>query len=151
MDMEQWIGSKLGEDIKAEYCHHAYLTNRQSTSWEIPGWMNHKLESRLLGEISITLMCRRYHSMVFNGRKKRGTKEPLNKVKEESEKPGLKFSIPKMSIMASRPVTSWWIDDEETMGTVTGFIFLGSKNIVDGDCSHEIKDACSLEEKLWQR
>ena len=53
--MEQQTGSKLGkEDIKAVYCHPAYLTYMQSTSHEIPGWMKHKLESRLPGEISIT-------------------------------------------------------------------------------------------------
>ena len=55
LDMEQQTGSKLGkEDVKAEYCHPAYLTYMQSTSREIPGWMKHKQESRLLGEISIT-------------------------------------------------------------------------------------------------
>ena len=54
-DMEQWTGFKLGkEHIKAVYCHLAYLTYIQSTSREMPGWMKHKLESRLLGEISIT-------------------------------------------------------------------------------------------------
>ena len=53
-DMEQWTGSKLGKEyIKAEYCHPAYLTYMLSTSYEILGWMTHKLESRLLGEISI--------------------------------------------------------------------------------------------------
>ena len=52
LDMEQWTGSKLGkEDVKAVYCHPAYLTSMQSTSCEMPGWMNYKLESRLLGEI----------------------------------------------------------------------------------------------------
>ena len=54
-DMEQWTDSKLGKEyIKAVYCHPAYLTYMQSTSCEMPGWMKHKLESRLLGEISIT-------------------------------------------------------------------------------------------------
>ena len=53
--MEQQTGSKLGKEyVKALYCHPAYLTSMQSTSCEIPGWMNHKLESRLLGERSIT-------------------------------------------------------------------------------------------------
>jgi len=53
--MEQWTGSKLGKEyVKAVYCHPAYLTNMQSTSCEMPGWMKHKLESRLLGVISIT-------------------------------------------------------------------------------------------------
>ena len=53
-DMEERTGSKLGKEyIKAIYCHPAYLTYMQNTSWEMPGWMKHKLESRLLGEVSI--------------------------------------------------------------------------------------------------
>ena len=76
-------------------------------------------------------------------------KSPLMKVKEESEKPGLKINIQKTKIMASSPITSWQIDGE-TMEAVTDFIFLGSKITADGDCSHEIlKSVCSLEEKLW--
>ena len=74
-------------------------------------------------------------------------KSLLMKVKEESEKAGSKLSIPKTKIMASGPITSWHID-EETMETMTDFIFLGSKTTEDGDYSHEIKDACSLEGKL---
>ena len=55
LDMEKWTGSKLGKDyIKAVFCHPAYLTYLQSTSCEMPDWMKHKLESRLLGEIAIT-------------------------------------------------------------------------------------------------
>ena len=55
LDMEQWTGSKLGkEDMKAVYCHPIYLTYMQSTSCEMPAWKKHKLESRFLGEISIT-------------------------------------------------------------------------------------------------
>ena len=55
LDMEQLTGSKLGKEyVRAVYCHPAYLTYIQSTSWEIPGWVKHKLESRLPGEISIT-------------------------------------------------------------------------------------------------
>ena len=72
----------------------------------------------------------------------------LLKVKEESEKVGLKLNIQKTEIMASGPITSWQIDGE-TMETVTDFIFLGSKISADGDCSYEIKNVCSLEEKLW--
>ena len=64
-------------------------------------------------------------------------KSLLMKVKEESEKPGLKLNIQKTNIMASSPITSWQIDGETTQ-TVTGFIFLGSKITADGDCSHEI-------------
>ena len=70
------------------------------------------------------------------------------KVKEESEKVGLKLNIQKTKIMASGPIMSWEIDGEK-VETVTGFIFLGSKITVDGDCSHKLKDAfCSMEEKL---
>ena len=67
------------------------------------------------------------------------------KVKEESEKVGLKLNIQKTRIMASSPITSWQRDGE----TMTDFIFLGSKITVDGDCNMKLKDACSLEEKLW--
>ena len=74
-------------------------------------------------------------------------KSLLMKVKEESLKVGLKLNIQKTKIMASGPIISWQIDGE-TMETVTDFIFLGSKITADGDCSQEIKDACSLEEKL---
>ena len=69
------------------------------------------------------------------------------KVKEESEKAGLKINIQKTKIMASNHITSWQID-WETMETVTDFILGGFKITADGDCSHEIKYACSLEEKL---
>ena len=65
-------------------------------------------------------------------------KSLLMKVKEESEKVGLKLNIPKTKIMVSGPITSWQID-EETMETVADFIFLGSQITADGDCSHEIK------------
>ena len=76
-------------------------------------------------------------------------KSLLMKVEEESGKAGLKLNIRKMKIMAYSPITSWQMAGE-TMETVTNFIFLGSKITADGDCSHEIKDTCSLEEKLWQ-
>ena len=69
----------------------------------------------------------------------------LRKVKEESEKVGLKLNIQKTKIMAFGPITSWQIDVE----TVADFIFLGSKITADGNSSHEIKRACSFEEKLW--
>ena len=67
------------------------------------------------------------------------------KLKEESEKVGLKLNMQKTKIMASGPVTSWQIDGE----TVSDFIFRGSKITVDGDCTMKLKDACSLEEQLW--
>ena len=70
------------------------------------------------------------------------------KVKEESEKVGLKLNIQKTKIMASGPITSWQIDGE-TVATVSDFIFWGSQITADGDCRHEIKNAYSLEGKLW--
>ena len=73
----------------------------------------------------------------------------LLKVKEESEKVGLKLNIQKTKIMPSSPITSWQIDGER-VETVAGFICLGSKITTDGDCSHEIKDTFTLEGKLWQ-
>ena len=73
-------------------------------------------------------------------------KSLLMKVKEESEKVGLKLNIQKMKFMASGPITSWQIDGE-TMETVTDFIFLGSKITVDGDCNHEIKRRLLLGKK----
>ena len=74
-------------------------------------------------------------------------KNLLMKVKEESEKAGLKLNIQKTKIMASGPITSWQID-EETLKTVTDFIFLGSKITADGDCSHEIKRPLLLGRKV---
>ena len=78
---------------------------------------------------------------------KEDLKSLLMKVEEESGKAGLKLNIQKTKIMVSSPITSWQIDGE-TMEIVTDFIFLGSKITTDGDCSHETKDTCSLEEKL---
>ena len=74
-------------------------------------------------------------------------KSLLMKVKEESEKVGLKLNIQKTKIMASGPITSWEIDGE-TVETVSHFIFGGSKITADGNCSHELKDVYSLEGKL---
>ena len=71
------------------------------------------------------------------------------RMKEENEKHGLKLNIQKPKIIASDPITSWQMDGETTE-TVTDFIFLLSNITADGNCSHEIKDACSLEDKLWQ-
>ena len=74
--MEQWTGSKLGKEyVKAAYCHPAYLTSMQSTSCEMSVWMKHKLESRLVGEISITSDMQMTPPL---GRKQRGTKQPLD-------------------------------------------------------------------------
>ena len=118
LDIEQQIGSKLGKEyIKGLYCHPAYLTYMQSTSHEMLGWKKHKLESRVLGEISIaTLMAE----------SKEELKSLLMKVKEETEKVGLKLNIQKTKIIASGPIISWQTDGE-TMATVTDY-FLGFQN-----------------------
>ena len=140
--MEQQSGSKLGKDyVKAVYCHPAYLTYMQSTSWETPDWKKHKLESRLPGEISIT---RYADDTTLMAESEEELKSLLMKVKEENEKVGLKLNIQKTKIRASGPITSQQIGGE----TVTEFIFLGSKIIADGDCSHELKRCLLLEEKL---
>ena len=93
----------------------------------MPGWMNHKLESRLLVEISITS-----DDNTLIAESKEEPKSLLMKVKEESEKAGLKLNIQKTKIMASSPITSWQIDGE-TMDIMRDFIFLGSKITADGD------------------
>ena len=108
-------------------------------------WKKHKLESGLLGEISITSDIQIYTTLVAESEEE--LKSLLKKVKEESEKVGLKFNIQKIKIMASGPITSWEIDGE-TLETVSGFIFLGSKITADGDCSHEIKRHLLLRRKV---
>ena len=94
--MEQQTVSKLGKEyVKAVYCHPVYLHYMKSTSCEIAGWMKHKLESKLLREISTTSDVQ---MILHYGRRWRETKEPLVKVKEESEKGGLKLNIKKTNI-----------------------------------------------------
>ena len=89
LDMEQQTGSKLGKEyVKAIYCHPACLTHTQSTSWKTLGWKKHKLESRLPGEILITS----YMQMTTLMAESEELKSLLMKVKEESEKVGLKLN-----------------------------------------------------------
>ena len=106
--------------------------------------MKHKLESRLLGEISITSDMQ---DTTLMGESEEELKRLLMKVKELSEKVGLKLNIQKTKIMASSPITSWEIDGE-TMETVTDFILGGSKITADGDCSHDIKRCLLLGRKV---
>ena len=108
------------------------------------GWKKHKLESRLQGEISISSDA---DDTTLMAESKGKLKSLLMKVKEESEKVGLKLNIWKMKIMASGPITSWEIDGE-TVETVSDFIFLGSKITADGVCSHEIKRCLLLGRKV---
>ena len=107
--------------------------------------MKHKLESRLLGEIINNL--RYADDTTLMAESEEELKSLLMKVKEETEKVGLKLNIQKTKIMAPRPITSWQIDGE-TMETVADFIFLGSKITADGDCSHEIKRRLLLGRKV---
>ena len=108
------------------------------------GWMKHKLESRLLREISITSAMQMTTLMAESEEE---LKSLLIKLKEESEKVGLKLNIQKTKIIASSPITSWKIDGE-TVETVADFIFLGSKITTDGDCSREIKRCLLLGRKV---
>ena len=96
----------------------------QSTSHEMPGWMNHKLESRLPGEIINNL--RYADDTTLTAENEEELKSLLMKVKEESEKAGVKLNIQKTKIMASNPITLWQIEGGK-VETVTDFIFLGSR------------------------
>ena len=132
-DMEQQTSSKLGKEyIKVLYCHPVYLTYMQSTSWEMSGWMKHKLESKLPEEISI--ISDNADDTTLMAESEEELKSLLMKLREES---GLKLNIQKTKIMASGPITSWQVDGGKKE-TGTDFTFLGPKIAADGDCSHEI-------------
>ena len=133
------------EYVKTVYCHPAYLTYMQSTSWETLGWKKHKLESRFPGENINNLRYADNTTQMAESEEE--LKSLLMKVKEESEKAGLKLNMQKTKIMASGPITSWQIDGE-TVETVSDFILGGSKITADGDCSHEIKRRLLLGRKL---
>ena len=122
LDMKQQTGSKLGKEyVKAVYCHPAYLTYMQSTSCET------RVEEAKAGIKTArrNINNLRYADNTILTAEIREPKSLLMKVKEESEKVGLKLNIRKMKIIASCPITSWKIDGE-TMETVTNFIFGGS-------------------------
>ena len=136
LDVEQQTSSKQGEEyIKAVYCHPAYLTYMQSTSWETDG-----LDEAQAG---ITIARRNINNLRYADdttlmAENEELKRLLMKVKEGSEKVGLKLNIQKTKIMASGPITSWQVDGE-TLETVRDIISGCSKFSADGDCSHEIK------------
>ena len=107
--MEQQTGSKLGkEHVKAVCCHPSYLTYMQSTSCKMPGWIEHRLESRLLGEVSITSDT--WMAPPLCQKREEELKSLLMKVKEENEKTGFKLNIQKNKDH-SIYVTSWQIDE----------------------------------------
>ena len=140
--MEQQTSSKLGKEyIKAIYCHPAYLYAeyiiRNAVLDEAQGGI--KTTRRNINNL-------RYADDTTLMAEIKELKSLLMKVKEDSEKVGLKLNIEKTKITTSIPITSWQIDGE-TMETVTDFMFWSSKITADSDCSHEIK-RCSLEEKL---
>ena len=108
------------------------------------GWKKHKLEIKIARRNINNLRYADNTTLIAESEE---LKSLLMKGKEESEKVGLKLNIQKMKIMASGPITSWEIDGE-TVETVSGFIFLGSKITADGDCSHEIKRHLLLGRKV---
>ena len=109
------------------------------------GWRKHKLESRLLGKNINNVRYADDTTLMAESEKELNSL--LMKMKEESEKVGLKLNIQKMKIMASGPITSWEIDGER-VETVSYFVFWGCKITVDGDCSHEIKRRLLLRRKV---
>ena len=140
--MEQQTGSKLWKEyVKAVYCHSAYLTYMQSTNVRLDeAQAEIKISERNINNL------RNVDDTTLMAESEEELKSLLMKVKEESEKVGLKLNIQKTEIMASGPVTSWQIDGE-TMETVTDYVFLGSKITEDGDCSQEIKRCLLLGRK----
>ena len=131
--MEQWAGSKLRKYFKAVYCHHAYLTYMQSTLCKMwAGWSSCWIPGRNINSL------RYADDTTLFAESEEELKSFLMRVKKETEKAGLKFSIQKVKIIISGPITS-----RQTYGrkveTVTDFIFLGSWITADGDRSHEIK------------
>ena len=138
-DMEQQTDSKLGKlYVKAVYCHPAYLTSMESTSWLDEAQARIKIARRNINNL------RYADDTTLMAESEEGLKSLLMKAKEESEKAGLKLNIQKMKITASGPITSWQIDGE----TVTDFTFLGSKITADGNSSHKIKRRLLLGRKV---
>ena len=144
-DVEQRTGSKSGKDyVKAVYCHPAYLTYIQEYIVR-----NARLDEAHSG---IKTARRNVNNLRYAddntlmAESEEELKSLLMKVKEESEKFGLRLNIQKTKIMASGPITSWQIDGEK-IETVTDFIFLGSKITADDDCSLEIQRCLLLERK----
>ena len=140
--------SKSGkEDVKAVYCHRAYLTYMQSTSRKMLGWMKHKLESRLPGEIPIT---RYTDDTTLMAESKEELKWLLMKVKEESEKVGFKTQHSENEdhgIWSHHFMGNRW-ETVETVSTVSDFILGAPKSLQMVSAAMKLKDAYSLEEKL---
>ena len=127
----------IGKGVRQGYIFClAYLTSMWNTSGEMPGWMTHKLESRLLGEISTSSDMQMIITLKTESEEK--LKSFFIRVNEESEKAGLKLNTQKTKINASGLNTLWQVEGGK-VEAVTDFLFLGSKISADGDCSHEVK------------
>ena len=131
------------EYVKAVYCHPAYLIYMQSTSCEMPDWMTHKLESRLLGEISVTSDMQINTTLVAESEEE--LKSLLMKVREW--KSWLMLNIQKTKIMACSPITSWEIDGA-TVETVRDYFGGLQKSLQMVTAAMKLKDTWSLEKKL---
>ena len=147
LDTEQQTGSKLGEEyIQAIYCHPAYFNLYAEYIMQ-----NARLDE---AEAGIKIEGRNINNLRYADdttltvESKEELKSLLMKMKEESEKAGLKLGIQRTQFVASGPITKWQMDGE-TMETVTDFVFLGSQITADSDCSHEIKRRLLFREKLW--
>ena len=139
-------GFKLGKEyVKAVYCHPAYLTSIAEYIMQNARLDEVQAGIKIAGGNINNLRYADDTTLMIESKEE--LKSLLMKVKEESEKAGLKLNIQKTKIMASGPITSWQIDGK-TMETVTDFILLDSKITADFDCSHEIKRHLLLEEKL---
>ena len=137
LDMEQQTSSTLGKEyIKDVYCHPAYLTYMQSTSIMKNAGLDEAQAGMKIARRNINNL-RYTDDTSLMEESEEELKNLLMKVKEESEKVGLKLNILRTKIMASGPIISWQIDGE-TVEIVTDFIFLSAKITADGDCSHEI-------------
>ena len=137
LDMEQQTGSKFGKGVLQGCILSPCLFNLYAEYiMRIAGLEETQAGIKIAGRNINTLRYADDTTLMAESEEK--LKSLLMKVKEESEKVGLKLNIQKMKIMASGPITSWQIDGE-TVETVSDFIFLGSKITADGDCSHEIK------------
>ena len=146
LDMEQWTGSKLGKEyvkavIMSPCLFNFYAEYIMRNAWLDEAQAGIKIAGRNINNV------RHAGDTTFMAESEEELKSFLMKVKEENEKAGLKLNIQKPKIMAFGPITSWQTMDKQWKQWQT--IFLGSKITADGDCSHEIKDAYSLEGKLW--
>ena len=143
LEMEQQTASKLGKEyVKAICCHLAYLTYYAEYFMRNAGLEEAEVGIKIAGR-NISLL-RYADDTTLMAESEEELKSLLMKVKEESEKIGLKLNIQKSKIMASSPIISWQIDGE----TVADFISLGSKITADGDCTHEIKRHLLLGRKV---